>query len=125
MRLLAIVLVASVLAGCSQKTVQPPVSYRDQIQPILNTQCVQCHNAELSRGRVMLQSYEDVMNARTYPGKKPLVVAQEPAKSWLYIVCATDQPHYRMPPDTSTVVALPQDQLRLLAKWIQEGAKQN
>lgn len=124
MRPLMIVLVCAVLCGCGKKTVKS-VSYREQIQPLLTTQCVQCHNGEVARGKIMLTSYEDVMGSRTYPGKKPLIVAREPAKSWLYIVCATNQPHYRMPPDTSTVVALPKEQLLLLSQWIAEGAMNN
>ena len=124
MRVFVLFLVCAILGGCGQKTVKP-VSYRDQIQPILTAQCVQCHNGEVARGKIMLASYEDLMGSRTYPGKKPLVVAREPAKSWLYIVCATTQPHYRMPPDTSTVVVLPKEQLQLLSKWIDEGALNN
>jgi hypothetical protein len=124
MRSFVMLCVCAVVCGCGQKTVTP-VSFRDQIQPVLSTQCVRCHNGELARGKIMLTSYEDVMGSRTYPGKKPLVVAREAAKSWLYIVCATTQPHYRMPPDTFTVVALSKEQLLLLSKWIDEGALNN
>jgi len=124
MRALALLIVACLLLGCGQKTVKP-VSFREQIQPTLNSQCVKCHGTELTRGKIVLTSYESLMHSRTFPGKKPLVIPQEPAKSWLYIVCATNQPHYRMPPDTSTVVALPKEQLQFLAKWIEEGAKDN
>lgn len=124
MRPLVLLIVACCVLGCGQKTVKP-ISYREQIQPILNSQCVKCHGMEVTRGKVVLTSYKSLMESRTFPGKKPLVVPQEPAKSWLYIVCATNQPHYRMPPDTSTVVALPKEQVQLLAKWIEEGAKDN
>ena len=124
MRPIVLLIVAGLLSGCGQKTVKP-ISFHEQVQPILNAQCVKCHGMEVTRGKIVLTSYESVMRSRTSPGKKSLVVAQEPAKSWMYIVCATNQPHYRMPPDTSTVVALPKQQLQLLAKWIEEGAKDN
>ena len=124
MRLLALLIGISLLGGCGRKEMKP-ISYHDQIQPILNSRCLECHGTEQPRGNIVLTSYETLMSSRTFPGKKPLVRAQEPAKSWLYIVCATDQPHYRMPPDTSTVVALPKEELQLLAQWIEEGAKKN
>jgi hypothetical protein len=124
MRPLLLLIIAGLLSGCGQKTVKP-VSYHEQIQPILNSKCVNCHGVDVTRGKIALTSYASVMKSRTFPGKKPLVVALEPAKSWLYIVCATNQPHYRMPPDTSTIVALPKEQLQLLAKWIEEGAQEN
>jgi len=124
MRPLAIVCIACFLLGCGQKPVKP-VSYREQIQPILNAKCTECHGAARTQGKIDLTSYENLMKARTPKGKKPLVIAGDPAKSWLYILSATDQPHYRMPPDTSTVVALPKEDLLLVSKWIQEGAKDN
>jgi len=124
MRPLVLLIVACLLPGCGQKTVKP-ISFHEQIQPILKSQCVKCHGTEIARGKIVLTTYESMMNSRTVKGKKPLVVAQEPAKSWLYIVCATNQPHYRMPPDTSTVVALTKEQLQLLSKWIEGGAKEN
>jgi hypothetical protein len=124
MRFLVLCIVTGLLSGCGQKPVKL-ISFHEQIQPILNSQCVKCHGGEVTRGKIVLTSYESLMKSRTVPGKKPLVAAPEPAKSWLYIVCATNQPHYRMPPDTSTVVALPKEQLQLLAKWIEEGAKEN
>jgi hypothetical protein len=124
MRPLVIVCVACLLFGCGQKSAKP-VSYREQIQPILNAKCTECHGAAMTRGKIDLTSYEYVIKARTVKGKKPLVVAGDPSKSWLFILSATDQPHYRMPPDTSTIIALPKEDLLLVSKWIQEGAKDN
>ena len=98
---------------------------RKQIQPVLNARCVSCHGAENAAGKIVLASYEGVMNSRTAKGKKPLVVSGNPSDSWLYILSGTDQPHFRMPPDTSHVTPLPQDELQVLGKWIMEGARNN
>ena len=124
MRPLAILCIACLLLGCGQKSAKP-ISYREQIQPILNTKCAECHGAARTQGKIDLTSYEDLMKARTVKGKKPVVIAGDPSKSWLYILSATDQPHYGMPPDTSTVVPLRKEDLLLVSKWIQEGAKDN
>lgn len=124
MRLLGTLLVSLLLLGCGKRE-QKPVSFHDEIQPILNTRCVNCHSAEKASGKIVLTSYEGVMNSRTVIGKKPIVVSENLSESWLYILSGTDQPHYRMPPDTSHVMPLPQDELLVLGKWIMQGARNN
>jgi uncharacterized membrane protein len=124
MRLLWMLVVVLFLFGCGQKGPEP-VSFREQIQPILSDRCVRCHGAEQTLGKVVLTSYEGMMTSRTHPGKKRLVVPDTLRESWLYLLCATDQPHYRMPPDTSNITPLPQNELDLIARWIMQGAKNN
>ncbi len=124
MRFMGILVVVVLLAGCGQKA-PVPVSFREQIQPILNDRCIRCHGGEQTLGKVVLTSYDDVMTSRTHPGKKRLVVPDTLRESWLYLLCATDQPHYRMPPDTSNITPLPQNELDLIARWIMQGAKNN
>ncbi|HTO92760.1 MAG TPA: c-type cytochrome domain-containing protein [Bacteroidota bacterium] len=119
--LLALVLTAVVLAGCGKKS----VSFKEQIQPILNARCVQCHGNDVARGKIVMASYAAFMTSHTISGKEPLVIPGNPYQSRLYILCSTNQPHFRMPPDTSTVVQLSPDELELLRHWITEGAKDN
>ena len=121
MRIFSILLLAIMLIGCGQKQ----ISYRDQIQPILNTRCVKCHATETRRVKIVLTSYDDFMNSRTVSGKEPLVAPGSPYQSRLYVLCATNQAHFRMPPDTSSVTPLPTDELDILRKWIIQGAKNN
>lgn len=124
MRLPVMILILVLLAGCSH-TAPEPVSYNAQIQPILTARCTSCHGAEKAEGKVLLTSYEALMASRIMPGKKPLVTPGEHLKSWLYILCATDQPHYRMPPDTTDLTLVPKTELALIADWIAQGAKNN
>ncbi len=65
------------------------------------------------------------MSSHTVSGKEPLVVPGNPYQSRLYILCETNQPHFRMPPDTSSVTPLPAAELDMLRHWITEGAKDN
>lgn len=116
------ILLSCVLLGCGK---EQPISFREQIQPILNNHCVQCHSTENAPGDIALTSYDRIMSAETIHGKKPLVVPGDPTKSWMYILAGTDQPHFRMPPDTSSVAPLPKEEVQLLGKWIMEGAKNN
>lgn len=121
MRTLPFVLLVLFVAGCGQK----PVSFREQILPILNVRCTQCHGAGRTVGKIDLTSFESFANSRTISGKEPLVVAGEPYKSRLYILCETSQPHFKMPPDTSSVTPLAPAELELLRHWIAQGAKNN
>jgi hypothetical protein len=121
MRQFGCLLLACIVFGCGQK----PVSYRDQIQPVLNTRCVKCHGGEMTLGKISLTSYESLMSSKTISGKQPLVYPGSPTESRLYILCATNQAHFRMPPDTSAITPLPGPELELLAKWITQGAKNN
>jgi hypothetical protein len=73
-----------------------------------------------------MTSYKSFMSSHTISGKEPLVVPGSPYQSRLYILCETNQPHFRMPPDTSVSTApLPPAELELLRHWIAEGAKDN
>jgi hypothetical protein len=121
MRSFVCLLLSFIVLSCGQK----PVSYRDQIQPILNTRCVKCHGTEMTLGKISLTSFESLMSSRTISGKQPLVYPASPSESRLYILCATNQAHFRMPPDTSAITPLPGPELELLAKWITQGAKNN
>jgi Planctomycete cytochrome C len=121
MRCFGCLLLALVVFGCGQK----PVSYRDQIQPIMNNRCVKCHGGESTVGKISLISFESLMGSKTISGKQALVYPGSPTESRLYVLCATNQAHFRMPPDTSAITPLPGPELELLAKWITQGAKNN
>jgi hypothetical protein len=121
MRILGILVLMCVLIGCGQK----PVSFQAQIQPILNDRCVSCHNAEKAPDRIVLTSYDSLMNSQATRWKKPIVVPGKPSESWLYLVCETDQQHFRMPPDTERIDNIPKNEVVLIGKWILQGAKNN
>jgi len=120
MRVLGILLL-SFLIGCGQK----PVSFQTQIQPILNNRCISCHGSNNPVGKIKLTSYEDLMAARATAFKKPIIVAGNLSESWIYLRSETDQPHFRMPPDSSHISPLSKDEVELLGKWILQGAKNN
>lgn len=124
MRLLCLSAIGLLFLGCGKKE-QKPVSYREDIQPILLKRCVSCHGGEGAAAKIDLTSYEAMTASRTLKGKKPLVIAERLPESWLYVLAATDQPHYRMPPDTSRLEPLPNEEVQLIGKWIMQGAKNN
>ncbi len=122
MRFVTTLMIVVLVAGCGKK----PISFKEQIQPILNARCTQCHGTDIARGKIVMSSYATFMNSHTVSGKEPLVLPGSPYQSRLYILCETNQPHFRMPPDTSRGTApLPPAELDLLRHWIAEGAKDN
>jgi uncharacterized membrane protein len=119
---LTFLLLACVLAfGCQKES----VSYRKQIQPILSERCVRCHSEEHAMGKINLTSYATLTASRTVSGKAPLFLPGEPQESRLYILCATSQSHFRMPPDTSGITPLETKELELLRDWIRQGGTDN
>ncbi len=124
MRIILVLVFVGLLGGCGQKS-SKTVSFRDQVQPILTQRCVRCHGTETAAGNVVLTSYDRLMAPRIGPRKKPLVVPGDLSESWIYILCGTDQPHFRMPPDTSNITPLPKQELETLGRWIVQGAMNN
>jgi hypothetical protein len=121
-RFVTLLIIVVLVAGCGKK----PISFKEQIQPILDARCTKCHGTEIARAKIVMSSYKSFMNSHTVSGKEPLVVPGSPYQSRLYILCETNQPHFRMPPDTSIATApLPPAELDLLRHWIAEGAKDN
>ncbi len=95
----------------------PDVVYFDlQILPILQSRCAfsGCHNDASAQDGVRLTSYESVMaTADVRPGN--------PGGSDLYEVLVEDDEDDRMPRPPNP--RLSQDQIALIRKWIQQGAK--
>ena len=121
MRTITILLVASFLAGCGPKQ----VSYNKEVQPVLNAHCVKCHGGEKMRAKISLVSYEAVMNARSITDQGTIVTAGNAATSRLYVLCATEQAQYRMPPDTFHLAPVAPEELGAIGRWIMQGAKNN
>lgn len=95
----------------------PNVVYFDQqVLPILISNCAMsgCHDAASHEDGVVLETYEKVMSTA---GVKPF----KPGDSELYEVITTNDQGDRMPPPPAS--PLTADQIALIAKWIQQGAK--
>jgi hypothetical protein len=123
-KILPIVFLAGIsFIACSRQS--GDISYAKQIQPILDQKCLTCHGTQPHRGKIILTSFERFSSSRAVSGGGPLVIAGKPQESRLWIVCASSQPHFRMPPDSSAFVPLDAAELGLVYKWIAQGAKNN
>lgn len=97
------------------------VDFTADILPLLQRNCLACHNASTAEGEVVLETAELLRAARD---GGPLVVAGDVDASRLLRVAAhRDEP--LMPPVDNKVgaVALKPAELGLLERWIKQGAK--
>lgn len=94
------------------------ISYNQHIRPILNENCLACHGGIKQSGDFSLLFEEDVYQP-TESGKPPIVPGNR-QKSELYQRIIDHDPEYRMPQETDPLTA---DQIELIGKWIDQGAK--
>ena len=107
--------IAIVLASCLPSLAA--VDFRKEIQPIIESTCLSCHNEAKAEGGLRLDS----LAAATAGGEhEPAIVAGDPAKSPLYtrMVLAAGDEHI-MPPKSRP---LDESQTSIIRKWIEEGA---
>lgn len=123
-----IVLLCLLLAGCGQRK----VSFANDVQPILEVACLECHTTEgegMAASGFAVDDYDAVMKGTQFG---PVVVAGSSISSTLYMVVAgkTD-PEIRMPPHHEEAwaegrgVPLADEEIQTLALWIDQGALNN
>ncbi|HXT59984.1 MAG TPA: c-type cytochrome domain-containing protein, partial [Pirellulales bacterium] len=97
-----------------------PVSFADEILPILRKNCLACHNAAEAESELVLETPEAI---RKGGAEGPVVVPGKGAESRLVqLAAARQQP--AMPPAGNKVgaTALSSEELGLLKLWIDQGA---
>jgi hypothetical protein len=91
------------------------VSFADQIMPILEARCTQCHSEEDAELGLKVDTYEGIMGGSDYG---TVIEAGDPDGSLLLeMIIAGD-----MPEDGDSV---PAEEIELLRMWIAEGALNN
>jgi hypothetical protein len=126
----SIIILVSILflsTGCSL-----PVSFNKDINPILVANCLMCHDGSgegSSTSGFSVQTYDSVMKGTKYG---PVVVPSSSASSSLYRMIAHEvDPKIQMPPHHDEALAkgrkdaLTKRQIEKIAKWIDQGAKNN
>lgn len=97
-----------------------PVSFEKEILPVLNKNCVACHNAKKAENSLVLETPQSILKGGD---SGPAVVPHKSGESLLLTVAAhKDEP--LMPPADNSVgaVALSGEQLGLVKLWIDQGA---
>lgn len=97
------------------------VSYRLDVEPILQSRCVSCHEKDgdgLKTSGLDLSSYEGLMKGTKYG---PIVVPGEPLVSNLNVL-VEGRANVRMPHNQRPLLKAQQEILR---DWVKQGAKNN
>ena len=94
-----------------------PVSFTREIAPLLQSQCLACHNARKAEGAFRVDSFERVSQAGE--SGEHGVVAKESEQSELLVRLTSSDKDLRMPKDRAP---LPPVQIELVRRWIEEGA---
>jgi WD40 repeat protein len=110
--------VARAAAPTGKPAVKGPVSFINEIAPILKENCFGCHGAKNPKGKLDMTHYQSLRRGGT---KDDPVVPGKPEDSYLIDVL-TDTGKKRMPPEDNGD-PLTKEQIDLISRWIKEGAK--
>ncbi|HSB94704.1 MAG TPA: DUF1549 domain-containing protein, partial [Flavitalea sp.] len=94
------------------------VDFSTQVKPLLNKKCITCHGGVKKQGGFSVLFREEAL-AKTKSGKWAIVPG-DPEKSEMIRRLTLDDPEERMPYQHP---ALSKDEIRLLARWIEQGAQ--
>ena len=104
-----------IIVSCTQ---EPPISFNEEIRPILNDNCLVCHGGVKQLGDFSLLLPQSAFVAAE-SGKVPIIPGSH-RKSELYQRLVHHDAESRMPKDAP---ALSEAEIKKLARWIDEGAK--
>ena len=98
-----------------------PVEFERDVYPILESNCIACHNVTVSEGDLILESLEAILKGG---GNGPAVVPEKPDESLIFKLASrgTDPVMPPLPNDRQAKELNPK-QLGILRQWIIEGAK--
>lgn len=95
-----------------------PVSFINDVAPILQKNCFACHDAKKKKGKLEMTTFENLRKG----GSKDDPIVPGKSKESLLVEVLRSMGKDRMPP-LDAGDALKKDQIDLVAKWIDEGAK--
>jgi len=95
-----------------------PVSFINDVAPILKENCFACHDAKKKSGKYEMTSFEKILAGGA---NGDAIAPGKPETSELHMLIVTSEQR-RMPPRDKGE-AVPKDKAAVIAKWIKEGAK--
>lgn len=113
-------------AGDAKTVVPPPVppkkpvSWKDDLLPLLKDKCFECHSGEKPKDGVAFDHVEELIKKE---GKRAVVMKGDPSRSTMFgSVMKPDTSKKRMPPPKKGPRLTP-EQAGLIEAWIKEGAR--
>ncbi len=115
---LGLLLTPPAVSAAEEKPAKKPISFINDIAPILKENCFACHDAKKRKGKFDMSTYESF---RKGGDKEDPIVPGKPDESHLIDVL-TAKDNSRMPPKEAGDL-LPKEKIALIEQWILEGAK--
>jgi len=110
------------VGGCVKE--EPQISFRDDVQPILRSNCIRCHIPPNGEGYLKtglsMATYGDLMRGTIY---EPVIVPGDSRHSILNMLVegradsSMRMPHGRKP--------LKAEEIKILRVWVEQGARNN
>ncbi len=98
-----------------------PVEFERDVYPILEANCIACHNVTVSEGDLILENIAAILKGG---GSGPAVIPEKPDESLLYKLARRGEDPVMPPtPNDRQAKELNPKQLGILRQWIIEGAK--
>ena len=107
--------------GSLADSISQAVEFNRDIRPILSDKCFTCHGPDPSQ-RMSKLRLDTEAGAFADLGERFAIVPGEPARSEMYRRISSSEPAVRMPPAFSGRTLTPQ-QIDLIRRWIEQGAK--
>ena len=113
-----LMLFAAPPTAAAQPPKDKPVSFINDVAPILKENCLACHDARKKSGKYEMTSFDKILagGANGEP-----IAPGKPEQSELYLLMVS-QEQRRMPPRDKGE-AVPKEKADIIARWIKEGAK--
>ncbi len=101
------------------------ISYNFQVRPVLSDKCYACHGPDANKREagLRLDIEEEAYKALKDNPKAHAIVPGKPGLSELYIRVSTTDTSIMMPPASSNLPTLTGEEVIIIKKWIEEGAK--
>jgi len=121
LKLLIAAFVPLIVAACGG---EEPVSYARDVKPILDQNCLSCHQAGgagFQASGFSMASYDDLLRGSD---AGPMIIAGDsPGSNLLVLMEGRADPSISMP--HGSMKPVPQRQIDTIRRWIDQGAKNN
>ena len=101
------------------------ISYNFQVRPVLSDKCYACHGPDANKREagLRLDIEKEAYKALKDNPKAHAIVPGKPNLSEVYLRVSTTDTSIMMPPASSNLPTLTDEEVTIIKKWIEEGAK--
>ena len=109
------------MANDEGRTNSSPISFHKEIRPLLQANCNGCHQPAKAKGDYIMTDFTSLLSGGE--SEKPAVVPGKPDQSYLIEEVTPDENGEYEMPKGKNAKPLHATEIRLLRRWIEEGAK--